>query len=318
MRSQRKSNDNFEESLLKLVRTLPTVLKYLPSEKAQARPTRSSPPPLPCIPERTLFRPGGSRRHLRLAHWRPCFVRGPAMRARRHALSLTAHRWAAQDARAFVQSLQYWLGGNSANLEGLLLNTAQRYVPALKGVDFAVAEPQLFPDVGIWHPLAPSAAQAAALFDCLSCQRAAGPGLAAQHAKQTCWGLWAGAVPCPHVCSRCCRAEVCAAPGRAAMYDDVKEYLNWYDTRADLRLPADAPIVGLVLQRSHLVTGDEGHYSGVVSEMEARGAKARPTPRCMSAVCNCACAWLCADAHVNHTCCCHAAFQDKIVTAAKP
>ncbi|KAK9822197.1 hypothetical protein WJX81_002621 [Elliptochloris bilobata] len=155
MRSQRKSNDNFEESLLKLVRTLPTVLKYLPSEKAQ-------------------------------------------------------------DARAFVQSLQYWLGGNAANLEGLLLNTAQRYVPALKDVEFDIAEPQLFPDVGIWHPLAPT------------------------------------------------------------MYDDVKEYLNWYDTRADLQLPADAPIVGLVLQRSHLVTGDEGHYSGVVSEMEARGAKVVP------------------------------------------
>jgi len=59
------------------------------------------------------------------------------------------------------------------------------------------------------------------------------------------------------------------------MYEDVKEYLNWYDTRADLQLPAGAPIVGLVLQRSHLVTGDEGHYSGVVSELEARGAKAR-------------------------------------------
>lgn len=35
MKSMRKSNDNFEESLLKLVRTLPTVLKYLPSQKAQ-------------------------------------------------------------------------------------------------------------------------------------------------------------------------------------------------------------------------------------------------------------------------------------------
>lgn len=35
----------------------------------------------------------------------------------------------------------------------------------------------------------------------------------------------------------------------------------------------DAPVIGLVLQRSHLVTGDEGHYSGVVSELEARGAK---------------------------------------------
>ena len=70
------------------------------------------------------------------------------------------------------------------------------------------------------------------------------------------------------------------------MYEDVKEYLNWYDTRADLKLAADAPIVGLVLQRSHLVTGDEGHYSGVVSEMEARGAKARrPARRPMKVLC---------------------------------
>jgi cobalamin biosynthesis Mg chelatase CobN len=62
----------------------------------------------------------------------------------------------AQDARNFVQSLQYWLGGNAENLENLLLNTAGAYVPALKGVDFEICEPQLFPDVGIWHPLAPS------------------------------------------------------------------------------------------------------------------------------------------------------------------
>ena len=32
----------------------------------------------------------------------------------------------------------------------------QAYVPDLKGVDFDVAEPQLFPDVGLWHPLAPT------------------------------------------------------------------------------------------------------------------------------------------------------------------
>ncbi len=61
----------------------------------------------------------------------------------------------AQDARRFVFSLQYWLGGNPANLESLLLMAAQAYVPALKGVDFKVAEPQLYPDVGLWHPVAP-------------------------------------------------------------------------------------------------------------------------------------------------------------------
>lgn len=155
IKSARKNNDNFEEGLLKLVRTLPKVLKYLPSDKAQ-------------------------------------------------------------DARNFVNSLQYWLGGNSENLENLLLSTAAAYVPALKGVDFATAEPELFPDVGIWHPVAPN------------------------------------------------------------MYEDLKEYLNWYDTRKDITFAKDAPVIGLVLQRSHLVTGDEGHYAGVVSEMEARGAKVIP------------------------------------------
>ena len=51
-------------------------------------------------------------------------------------------------------------------------------------------------------------------------------------------------------------------PAAPMFYEDLKEYLNWYDTRKDLKLPADAPVIGLVLQRSHLVTGDEGHYAG--------------------------------------------------------
>ena len=93
VRSARKNNDNFEEGLLKLVRTLPKVLKYLPSDKAQ-------------------------------------------------------------DARNFVQSLQYWLGGNSENLQNFLLTIAGAYVPALQGVTFEVADPELFPEVGIWHPMA--------------------------------------------------------------------------------------------------------------------------------------------------------------------
>lgn len=61
----------------------------------------------------------------------------------------------AQDARRYVCALQYWLGGNPANLESLLLMTAQAYVPDLKQVNFKVQEPELYPDVGIWHPLAP-------------------------------------------------------------------------------------------------------------------------------------------------------------------
>ena len=42
------------------------------------------------------------------------------------------------------------------------------------------------------------------------------------------------------------------------MFEDVKEYLNWYDTRKDIKFKKDAPVIGVVLQRSHLVTGDAG------------------------------------------------------------
>ncbi|KIY91918.1 magnesium chelatase subunit H [Monoraphidium neglectum] len=49
-----------------------------------------------------------------------------------------------------------------------------------------------------------------------------------------------------------------------------------YDTRRDVEFAKDAPVIGLVMQRSHLVTGDEGHYAGVVMELEARGAKVVP------------------------------------------
>lgn len=63
------------------------------------------------------------------------------------------------------------------------------------------------------------------------------------------------------------------------MYEDLKEYLNWYDTRTDTRFAKDAPTIGLVLQRSHLVTGDDGHYAGVVSNLESRGAKVCIAPR---------------------------------------
>ena len=59
-----------------------------------------------------------------------------------------------------TQSLQYWLGGSSDNLENLLLNTVRAYVPDLQGADIEVAEPQLFLDTGIWHPCAPCAAAA--------------------------------------------------------------------------------------------------------------------------------------------------------------
>ncbi|CAA7405907.1 unnamed protein product [Spirodela intermedia] len=155
---KQKQSAGFADSMLKLVRTLPKVLKYLPSDKAQ-------------------------------------------------------------DARLYILSLQFWLGGSPENLQNFLKMISGAYVPALKGTKVPYDDPVLFLDSGIWHPLAPT------------------------------------------------------------MYDDVKEYLNWYSTRRDvdekLRGP-NAPIIGLILQRSHIVTGDDSHYVAVIMELEARGAKVIP------------------------------------------
>lgn len=151
------SGSSFQDAMLKLLRTLPKVLKYLPVEKAQ-------------------------------------------------------------DARNFMLSFQYWLGGNAENLENFLLMLADRYVYKDKRQQTSVeyAEPIVYHDMGIWHPLAPK------------------------------------------------------------MFEDVKEYLNWFNSREDisedLKDPL-APCVGLVLQRTHLVTGDDAHYVAMVQELEAMGAR---------------------------------------------
>jgi magnesium chelatase subunit H len=80
-----------------------------------------------------------------------------------------------------------------------------------------VAEPEVFPDLGIWHPLAPS------------------------------------------------------------MFEDLKEYLNWNASRPDLSEQArTGPVIGLVLQRSHIVTGDDAHYVATIQELEYRGARVIP------------------------------------------
>lgn len=159
---RQKQGSGFEDAMLKLLRTLPKVLKYLPVEKAQ-------------------------------------------------------------DARNFMLSFQYWLGGSPDNLENFMLMLADRYI--FKDSEIAGApeemeyqEPVTYPDIGIWHPLAP------------------------------------------------------------AMYEDLKEYLNWSDSRSDL--PAakdkDAPTIGVVLQRTHLVTGDDAHYVAMLQELEYLGAHVIP------------------------------------------
>uniref|UniRef100_A0A6U6E8K9 magnesium chelatase n=1 Tax=Odontella aurita TaxID=265563 RepID=A0A6U6E8K9_9STRA len=98
---KKKQDDgsSFEEGMLKLLRTLPKVLKFLPSDKAA-------------------------------------------------------------DARTFMMSFQYWLGGSPENLESLLLMVGQDYVgpvmDSMQGKEKVVTEePVLLPDKAIWHPVAP-------------------------------------------------------------------------------------------------------------------------------------------------------------------
>ncbi len=152
-----KSGAGFQDGMLKLLQTLPKVLKYLPMDKAQ-------------------------------------------------------------DARNFMLSFQYWLGGSAENLENFLLMLADKYIPALdQKVKFQ--EPVTYPDMGIWHPLAPN------------------------------------------------------------MFEDLKEYLYWYNSRKDISDDLKdllAPCVGLVLQRTHLVTGDDAHYVAMVQELESMGARVIP------------------------------------------
>jgi magnesium chelatase subunit H len=155
-----QSGSSFQDSMLKVVQTLPKILKYMPMDKAQ-------------------------------------------------------------DARNFMLSFQYWLGGSQENLENFLLMIAQNYLPEVQNNKGAISfrDPIAYPDMGIWHPIAPK------------------------------------------------------------MFEDTQEYLAWYNSRRDisddLKDPL-APCVGLVLARTHLVTGDDAHYVAVVQELESQGARVMP------------------------------------------
>ncbi|MFN3927591.1 MAG: magnesium chelatase subunit H [Pseudanabaenaceae cyanobacterium] len=152
-----QSGSSFQEAMLKVVQTLPKILKYMPIDKAQ-------------------------------------------------------------DARNFMLSFQYWLGGSQQNIENFLLMLANAYLPEVKG-KLTFQEPLVYPDLGIWHPIAPR------------------------------------------------------------MFESLDEYLQWYDGRFDI--PEEqkdplAPCIGLILARTHLVTGDDAHYVAAVQELESRGARVIP------------------------------------------
>jgi magnesium chelatase subunit H len=61
----------------------------------------------------------------------------------------------AQDVRAYLLLLQYWLAGSSENIEQMIRYVIDRYAAgprkALRGA-LAPAAPQTYPEVGLWHP----------------------------------------------------------------------------------------------------------------------------------------------------------------------
>lgn len=156
-KKKQESGASFEDSMLKLLRTLPKVLKYLPNDKAQ-------------------------------------------------------------DARSFMLSFQYWLGGSADNIQNFLLMVIDKYVSLAPQIESEVAEPVVYPDVGIWHPVAP------------------------------------------------------------CMFEDLQDYLSWYNDEHCPRagLKTTSPTVGLVLARTHMITGDDCHYVSLVSQLESSGARVIP------------------------------------------
>ncbi|MEM8983293.1 MAG: cobaltochelatase subunit CobN [Pseudomonadota bacterium] len=63
----------------------------------------------------------------------------------------------AQDVRAYFLTIQYWLAGsenNIVNLVGLLVQRSARISGELLAPDFTVADPEEYPDVGLYHPRA--------------------------------------------------------------------------------------------------------------------------------------------------------------------
>jgi magnesium chelatase subunit H len=123
-----------------------------------------------------------------------------------------------QDARSFMLSFQYWLGGSPENLESMLLMMANNYIyEGQSTIDAAkIVDPILLPDLGIWHPMAPR------------------------------------------------------------VFEDSAEYNAWYDSEHAPLVginPRNAPTVGVILQKSHINTKDECHYTSLIQELEARGAR---------------------------------------------
>lgn len=65
----------------------------------------------------------------------------------------------AQDVRAYFLTIQYWLGGTDANLVNLVRYHVDRYASGPRAVyrgKLKVEAPEVYPEVGVWHPDLPN------------------------------------------------------------------------------------------------------------------------------------------------------------------
>ena len=63
-------------------------------------------------------------------------------------------------------------------------------------------------------------------------------------------------------------------PVAPKVYETLEEYKEWLYNEHAPSLGIDAataPVVGVVLQKSHINTKDECHYVSLIAELEARG-----------------------------------------------
>eukprot|EP00929_Paragymnodinium_shiwhaense_P075372 TRINITY_DN3852_c0_g1_i1.p1 TRINITY_DN3852_c0_g1~~TRINITY_DN3852_c0_g1_i1.p1 ORF type:complete len:1473 (+),score=434.92 TRINITY_DN3852_c0_g1_i1:77-4495(+) len=64
-------------------------------------------------------------------------------------------------------------------------------------------------------------------------------------------------------------------PMAPAIYDNTADYMSWYENEhlADVGVEKNAVTVGVILQKSHISTKDDGHYVSFVQELERKGCK---------------------------------------------
>lgn len=60
-----------------------------------------------------------------------------------------------RDLHTFISLHQYWIHNSPVNLQRMLCMIGERYVPDLKG-RLPIQDPELYPEVAIWHPDAPT------------------------------------------------------------------------------------------------------------------------------------------------------------------